>query len=271
MAFDFPQINPVALSLGPLEIHWYALAYVVGFIVAWRLAIHICKLDKDDPQYRPNGYDIDDYLTWAILGVLLGGRIGYVLFYNLPTYFDNPLEALKVWHGGMSFHGGVIGVVTSLVLYSKIKKVPFWRLADVAAAVTPLGFFLGRLANFVNGELYGRVTDVSWGVVFPRGGDEPRHPSQLYEAATEGLLLFILLFALIHVPAVRKRTGTVSALFMLGYGLFRFGCEFFREPDVQLGFIVEQVTMGQILCVPMILAGLVFYVMAGRKAKTANV
>ncbi|HAJ89630.1 MAG TPA: prolipoprotein diacylglyceryl transferase, partial [Rhodospirillaceae bacterium] len=159
MAFDFPKINPVALSLGPLEIHWYALAYVVGFIVAWRLAIHICKLDKDDPQYRPNGYDIDDYLTWAILGVLLGGRIGYVLFYNLPTYFDNPLEALKVWHGGMSFHGGVIGVVTSLVLYSKIKKVPFWRLADVAAAVTPLGFFLGRLANFVNGELYGRVTD----------------------------------------------------------------------------------------------------------------
>jgi len=267
MALEFPKIDPVALTLGPLQIHWYALAYVVGFIVAWRLAVHICKLDKDDPNYRPNTYDIDDYISWAILGVLLGGRLGYVLFYNLPTYLDNPSEALKVWHGGMSFHGGVIGVVTSLVLYSKIKKVPFWRLSDVAAAVTPIGFFLGRVANFINGELYGRVTDVSWGVVFPRGGDEPRHPSQLYEAATEGLLLFIILFALIHIPSLRRRAGTVSAFFMLGYGLFRFACEFYREPDVQLGFIVEQVTMGQILCVPMILAGVVIYFISGQRAK----
>jgi len=265
MALNFPKIDPVALDLGIVQIHWYALAYVFGFIAAWRLAIYICNLDKEVEGNRPNANDIDDYLSWAILGVLLGGRIGYVLFYNLPTYFDNPLEALKVWHGGMSFHGGVIGVVTSLVLYSKIKKVPFWKLADVSAAVTPIGFLLGRLANFVNGELYGRVTDVSWGVVFPRGGEEPRHPSQLYEAATEGLLLFILLFSIIHIPAVRKRAGTVSALFMLGYGSFRFGCEFFREPDIQLGFIVEQVTMGQILCVPMMIAGLVFYVMAGKR------
>ena len=269
MALQFPDIDPVAFSMGPLQIHWYALAYVVGFIAAWRLAIRITKLDKN-PDPRPNENDIDDYLSWAILGVLLGGRLGYVLFYNLPAYLDAPAEALKVWHGGMSFHGGVIGVVTSLVLFTQIKKVPFWRLADIAAAVTPIGFFLGRLANFVNGELYGRVTDVAWGVVFPRGGEDPRHPSQLYEAATEGVLLFILLFALIHIKSVRERTGMVSGAFMLGYGLFRFGCEFFREPDVQLGFILDQVTMGQILCVPMMVAGIVFMVMAGRTSRCQN-
>jgi len=266
MALEFPNIDPVALSLGPLQIHWYALAYVVGFIAAWRLAIYICGLDKDDTR-RPNKLDIDDYMTWAIIGVLLGGRLGYVLFYNLPTYWDSPTEALKIWHGGMAFHGGVIGVITSLVLFSAIKKVPFLKLADIAAAVTPIGFFLGRCANFINGELYGRVTDVSWGVVFPRGGEDPRHPSQLYEAATEGILLFIILFALIHVKAVRERAGTVSAFFMLGYGIFRFGCEFFREPDIQLGFIVEQVTMGQILCIPMILGGIVIYCVAGRRCR----
>lgn len=266
MALQFPNIDPVALSLGPLQIHWYALAYVVGFIAAWRLAIRICKLDGL-PEQRPNENDIDDYISWAILGVLLGGRLGYVLFYNLPAYMDSPAEAFKVWHGGMSFHGGVIGVVLSLILFSKFKKVPFWRLADTAAAVTPIGFFLGRLANFVNGELYGRVSDVPWAIVFPRGGDVPRHPSQLYEAATEGILLFLILFALIHVKSVRVRTGTVSAFFMIGYGAFRFGCEFFREPDVQLGFIVEQVTMGQILCIPMIITGLVIYFVAGRKCQ----
>lgn len=263
MALEFPNIDPVALSLGPLQIHWYALAYVVGFIAAWRLAVRICRLDGN-PDARPNENDIDDYISWAILGVLLGGRLGYVLFYNLPVYMDNPSEALKVWHGGMSFHGGVIGVVISLMLFSKMKKVPFWRLADTAAAVTPIGFFLGRLANFVNGELYGRPTDAPWGIIFPRGGEDPRHPSQLYEAATEGILLFILLFTLIHIKSVRARAGTISALFMLGYGLSRFGCEFFREPDIQLGFILEQVTMGQILCIPMVIAGVVFYWMAGR-------
>lgn len=258
MALEFPNIDPVAVTLGPLQIHWYALAYVVGFIVAWRLAIYICGLDKN-PDQRPNKLDIDDYISWAIIGVLFGGRLGYVLFYNLPTYLDDPTAALKIWQGGMSFHGGVIGVITSLILYSKIKKIPLLRLADVAAAVTPIGFFLGRVANFINGELYGRVTDVSWGVVFPRGGDEPRHPSQLYEAVTEGILLFIILFALIHIKSIRARAGLVSAFFMIGYGVSRFGCEFFREPDIQLGFIIDQVTMGQILCVPMIVTGVVIF------------
>ena len=266
MALEFPNINPVALDLGIVQIHWYALAYVVGFITAWRLAIYLCQLDGGTSA-RPNKDDIDDYMTWAILGVLLGGRIGYVLFYNLPTYLDNPTEALKIWHGGMSFHGGVIGVVLSLILFSKFKQVPFWRLADIAAAVTPIGFFLGRIANFINGELYGRVTDVSWGVIFPRGGEEPRHPSQIYQALTEGLLLFIILFILIRIKSVRIRAGVVSACFMIGYGIFRFACEFYREPDVQLGFIVQQVTMGQILCIPMIIAGLAIFYVAGRNAR----
>ncbi len=261
MALEFPNIDPVALNLGSIQIHWYALAYVVGFIVAWRLALRLVGLDNN-PDARPNKNDIDDYISWAIIGVLLGGRFGYVLFYNFPTYLEDPSEAFKVWHGGMSFHGGVIGVVISLILFSKFKKVPFWRLADIAAAVTPIGFFLGRVANFINGELFGRVTDVSWGVVFPRGGAEPRHPSQLYEAATEGILLFIILFSFIHVKFIRERAGMVSAFFMFGYGVFRFGCEFFREPDVQLGFIIEQVTMGQILCVPMIILGLVILFLA---------
>lgn len=266
MALAFPDIDPVALSIGPFQIHWYALAYVVGFVVAWRLAVRIVRLNND-LTVRPNENDIDDYISWAILGVLLGGRLGYVLFYNLPVYLDNPAEALKVWHGGMSFHGGVIGVVASLLLFTKIKKVPLMKLADIAAAVTPIGFFLGRCANFVNGELYGRVTDVPWGVVFPRGGDEPRHPSQLYEAVTEGILLFIILYTLIHIQSVREKPGMVSAAFMIGYGVFRFGCEFFREPDVQLGFILDQVTMGQILCVPMILTGLMIYYLAKKPCK----
>lgn len=264
MALQFPDIDPVALTLGPLQIHWYALAYVFGFIAAWRLAVRICKLDND-PDRRPNAVDIDDYISWAILGVLLGGRLGYVLFYNLPMYLDTPLEAFKLWHGGMSFHGGVIGVVLSLILFHKFKKVPFWRLADTAAAVTPIGFLLGRLANFVNGELYGRVTDMPWGIVFPRGGEESRHPSQLYEAGTEGILLFIILYTLIHIKSVRQREGFVSGAFMLGYGLFRFVCEMFREPDVQLGFLFDQVTMGQILCLPMMLAGVVFIAMSMKK------
>lgn len=264
MALPFPQIDPVALAVGPFQIHWYALAYVAGFILAWRLARIICA--KDGPDHRPNPVDIDDYISWAILGVLLGGRMGYILFYNLPVYLDHPLEAIKVWHGGMSFHGGAIGVIASLLLFSKIKKVPLMRLADVASAVAPLGFFLGRVANFINGELYGRVTDVAWGVVFPRGGPEPRHPSQIYEAISEGLFLFAICFALIQFSAMRNRPGLVSAAFLFFYGLFRFTCEFFREPDVQLGFILDQVTMGQILCLPMMVAGVVIFIMSWKRS-----
>ncbi|MEK7801469.1 MAG: prolipoprotein diacylglyceryl transferase [Pseudomonadota bacterium] len=267
MALEFPNINPVAVEfgpfgpLGPFQIHWYALAYVAGFILAWRLALSLCRLDKDT---RPNVLDIDDYISWAIAGVLLGGRLGYVLFYNLPTYIHAPLEALKVWQGGMSFHGGALGVLASLILYAKIKKISFFRLADIIAVAVPIGLFLGRIANFVNGELFGRVTDVSWAVVFPRGGPEPRHPSQLYESFFEGPVLFIILFLMIRSPYLRAREGSVGAAFLFFYGLFRFGIEFFREPDVQLGFFFADVTMGQILCLPMMVAGALIYWWVGK-------
>lgn len=254
MAYSFPEIDPVAFTLGPLQIHWYALAYIAGFIAAWKIAKYLTGLYKDD--IHPKALDIDDFMSWAILGVLLGGRLGYVLFYNLPVYIDNPAEALKVWHGGMSFHGGALGVILALIIYARRKSMSFPRLADVTTAVVPIGLGLGRVANFVNGELYGRVTDASWAVIFPRGGAEPRHPSQLYEAALEGLVLLIVLMTLIHIKAVRECGGMIAGAFLLFYGMFRFGVEFFREPDVQLGFIVDQVTMGQILCIPMMLAGL---------------
>ncbi len=267
MAINFPQIDPVALAIGPLQIHWYALAYVAGFLLAWRVALSLCRIDKGS---CPNSDDIGDFLTWAIAGVLLGGRIGYVLFYNLPIYLDQPLEAIKIWQGGMSFHGGAIGVILALILYAHFKKIPLLGLADITTTVVPIGLFLGRIANFVNGELYGRVTDVSWGVVFPRGGPEPRHPSQIYEAIFEGPILFAILLVMIRLPYFRARAGSVAAAFLFFYGLFRFGIEFFREPDMQLGFIFEQVTMGQILCIPMMVAGLVVYRWAGLCQKKAN-
>ncbi|OIN86608.1 MAG: prolipoprotein diacylglyceryl transferase [Alphaproteobacteria bacterium CG1_02_46_17] len=257
MSLPFPKIDPVAFAFDVMghhfEVHWYALAYVGGFLLGWRVALYLTGLYKD--HLRPNREDIDDFITWAILGVLFGGRIGYVLFYNLPAYMDQPLEALKVWHGGMSFHGGALGVIAALILYAKVKHVSFLRLADIATTVVPIGLLLGRVANFINGELYGRVTESSWGVMFPQGGPDPRHPSQLYEAVMEGLVLFVILFALMHVDKVRRHQGVVAGAFLLLYGVFRFCIEFFREPDVQLGFLFDQVTMGQILCIPMIVIG----------------
>lgn len=254
MALQFPQIDPVAIHIGPLQIHWYALAYLAGFLIAWWVAKYVCRLDKD--QLRPNQNDVDDYMTWVILGVLLGGRLGYILFYNFPHYMDYPLDALKIWQGGMSFHGALIGVISSLIGYSHFKKVPLLRLADLASVSSPVGFFFGRIANFVNGELYGRPTDVPWGVVFPRGGPEPRHASQLYEAVLEGLFMFTVLFTLAHFPKVRHRPGLLSAGFLFIYGSSRFIIEFFREPDVQLGLFFGEFSMGQLLCLPMILGGI---------------
>jgi phosphatidylglycerol:prolipoprotein diacylglycerol transferase len=263
MALTFPEINPVAFEIGPLQVHWYALAYMAGFILGWRLAVWICRLDGN--KYRPNDTDIDDFMSWAILGVLLGGRLGYVLFYNLPTYVENPLGILKLWQGGMSFHGGVIGVAVVTTTYALLKKISLLRLTDLFAVSAPIGFFFGRIANFINGELYGRVTDVPWGMVFPRAEDGAlRHPSQLYQATFEGLLLFLILLALIRIPKIRNVEGLVSAAFLIFGGIFRFGIEFFREPDVQLGFVFERLSMGQILSVPMMLLGGVVFVIARR-------
>jgi len=261
LALVFPPLDPVAVSIGPLVIRWYALAYLAGFVAGWQWCMAMARRDKNAP--RPELFD--EFLTWAVCGVILGGRIGYVLFYNGPEYWAHPLEALKVWHGGMSFHGGMTGVIVAAILFTRRKKVPFFAFTDLLACVTPIGLGLGRLANFVNGELYGRETDMPWGMIFPRGGDVPRHPSQLYEAATEGLLLLIIMFFLQRQPKVRARMGLLSGLFLCLYGLMRFGIEFFREPDAQLGFLFAGATMGQLLCLPMIVAGLAIIVWSGKE------
>jgi phosphatidylglycerol:prolipoprotein diacylglycerol transferase len=248
----FPEFNPVAVSIGPLAIRWYALAYMAGFLLGWRYCLKLAESNPAGPAPKL----FDDFLTWAIIGVILGGRLGYILFYNAEAYAAEPLEMLKVWHGGMSFHGGMMGVITAAFVFAKKHKIRFFAFMDILACVTPIGLGLGRLANFVNGELYGRVTNVPWAVAFPRGGYLPRHPSQLYEAGLEGLVLFLILYVVALNPKWRARPGILSGVFLLGYGLFRFLVEFVREPDQQLGFLYAGATMGQILCVPMMMFGL---------------
>lgn len=262
MALTFPQIDPVAIALGPVQIRWYALAYLAGILLGWAYARYIVA--KDAPQ-RPNKDDIDDFIAYAVLGVILGGRLGYVLFYQPAYFLSHPAEIFQLWNGGMSFHGGAAGVILALIIYSIVKKFDMFRLGDIAALCCTIGLFFGRIANFINGELYGRATDVSWGMVFPGGGEEPRHPSQLYEAALEGLLLFIILSILAHKKWVRERPGIIGGTFLIGYGAARMFVENFREPDWYLGFVVGQMTMGQLLCIPMILIGSAFVIRALKK------
>lgn len=250
---EFPDIDPVALAIGPLVIRWYALAYLAGFLLGWWYAL---KLVQHYTQHKITKAHIDDFLTWAVIGVIAGGRLGYVLFYNFEAYMNNPLSAFKVWEGGMSFHGGALGVIAALILFSWRKKIYVLRLSDIVCACVPIGLFFGRIANFINGELFGRVTDGPWGVVFPRGGDLPRHPSQLYEAALEGALLFIVLFVLMRSKSVREIPGIVSGLFLCGYGLSRFMVEYVREPDAHIGLLGGFISMGQILSLPMVVFGL---------------
>ena len=250
--FEFPNIDPIAFSLGPLSIRWYALAYLAGFLLGWRYCLHLAGLDGDK---RPNALDIDDFLPWAIGGVILGGRLGYILFYQFDHYMSDPLSIFRLWEGGMAFHGGALGVIAAIFLYGWRHKFNPVRLGDFVCACVPIGLFFGRIANFVNGELFGRVTEASVGIVFPRGGPLPRHPSQLYEAALEGAVLFLILFALVRIKSVREKPGIVSGLFLAGYGCFRAVVEFFREPDGHIGLIGDAVSMGQILSLPMIAVG----------------
>lgn len=266
MAIQFPNLNPVAVSVGPLKIHWYALAYLAGFILGWRYIIHLIGLDekREDGVRRVTRVEIDDFLTWAILGVILGGRFGYILFYQFEAYMQEPLEIFKVWHGGMSFHGGALGVIIAMILFSMKRKLPVLRLTDLVCCAVPIGLFFGRLANFVNGELFGRVTDVSWGIIFPNGGPLPRHPSQLYEAFLEGLELFTIMMIMAHKFTIREMPGVLSGVFLIGYGLSRIIVECFREPDEQLGYFFSFVTMGQILSIPMIVFGIILIVRAVR-------
>ncbi|WP_022726781.1 prolipoprotein diacylglyceryl transferase [Fodinicurvata sediminis] len=260
---SFPNIDPIAFEIGPLVIRWYALAYIAGILLGWRYCLHLARRDT----LRPNAPDIDDFMVWAIFGIILGGRVGYVVFYNAAYYLEYPLEAIMVWHGGMSFHGGLVGVLLAITVFSWRRGFSPLAMGDLVAVAAPIGLFFGRLANFVNGELFGRVSDVPWAVVFPYGGDLPRHPSQLYEAVLEGLVLFAVLAVLAHRPGIRRRAGFLTGVFLVGYGLARMFVEFFREPDVQLGFILGPITMGQILSTPMVLLGLYLMVRTRRHSE----
>jgi phosphatidylglycerol---prolipoprotein diacylglyceryl transferase len=255
----FPAINPVLISIGPFAVRWYALAYIVGIIAGWLYARAMIASQRlwGGPAPITVG-EFDDFIIWITLGIILGGRIGYVLFYNLPQFAAHPIQIFELWNGGMSFHGGVLGCVVATVLFALRRGLPILSLGDVTTAVCPIGLFLGRIANFINGELWGRPTDVPWAMIFPNGGPIPRHPSQLYEAALEGLVLLIVLGLLVRLGAL-KRPGLVTGAFFLGYGIARTICEFFREPDAQLEAFTRStggLTMGMLLCIPLIVAGI---------------
>ena len=251
-ALAFPAIDPVAVEIGPLTIRWYALAYVLGLLLGWQHVRYLAGKCIDGLTKR----HADDLLVWGTLGVVLGGRLGYVLFYQPGYYLSHPAEILLIWQGGMSFHGGALGVLVAVVLYSRARRIGLLSVADAVCAQVPIGLFLGRIANFINGELYGRVSDVPWAMAFPGGGLEPRHPSQLYEAVLEGLVLFAILAVAAHVRRIARRPGTIAGLFFAGYGVARIVGELFREPDAFLGFILPGITMGQVLSLPMIVLGL---------------
>jgi phosphatidylglycerol:prolipoprotein diacylglycerol transferase len=267
LALPFPPIDPVIVEFGPFALRWYALAYIGGLLFGWWYIRHLVRNDDLwNGQRRPAPVDIDDLLVWLTVGVILGGRIGYVLFYG-EGYRDNPWEILKVWHGGMSFHGGLLGAAVAMMLFARRRRLDFWTLFDLAAAAVPVGLFLGRIANFINGELFGRVTDVPWAFVFPFGGPEPRHPSQLYEAGLEGLVLFVVLAILVFRGQALRWPGLVTGVFGIGYGLSRIVVEFFREPDAQLGYLLgDWLTMGMLLSLPLVLIGAAIVVAARRRA-----
>ncbi|MEQ8665674.1 MAG: prolipoprotein diacylglyceryl transferase [Rhodospirillales bacterium] len=263
-ALSFPTIDPVLIEIGPIVVRWYALAYLAGLLIGWRMMLRLA----DGSGGALTRTHVDDFLVWATFGVILGGRIGYALFYRPGFYLDNPLELLAVWQGGMSFHGGIAGVVVAALWFARRHDLAVLQFGDMIARVAPVGLFFGRIANFVNAELFGRVTDAPWGMVFPTGGPQPRHPSQLYEAALEGLALFIIINLLARNARVQARPGTLVGVFLIGYGVFRTAVEFVREPDAHLGLIAGPFTMGQVLSLPMILAGLAFVVYARRHVRS---
>lgn len=273
-AIAFPMIDPVALQLGPLSVKWYGLAYVVGLLGGWWYARRLVANDSLwGGRVRPKPEELDDMLLFIAFGIVLGGRLGFVLFYDLERYLSRPQDILAIWQGGMSFHGGLVGAATGLWLFAKRRGYPALSLFDLNAVVAPIGLFLGRIANFINAELWGRpAPDVPWAMVFPNAGPIPRHPSQLYEAFAEGLLLFILMAVAVRLGGL-KRPGLVAGLFGIGYALARIACEFFREPDAQLGFLFGAnvdalsggITMGMLLSLPVALLGLVL-VLRSRRA-----
>jgi phosphatidylglycerol:prolipoprotein diacylglycerol transferase len=272
-ALPFPDIDPVIVRLGPLAIHWYGLAYIVGILFSWWYGRRIVT----NPRLWPDGQspikpeDIDDFLLWAAIGVVAGGRIGYILFYDLQRYLANPTDIFAVWQGGMSFHGGFLGMTLAMILFAWRRKVPVWSLFDVIGATAPFGLGLVRVANFVNGELWGKVTNVPWGFEYPKGSPFALHPTQLYEAALEGLVLFVLLRWLTHGRLKLGSPGFVTGAFVAGYGLARIFVEFYRVPDQQIGYLFGGwLTMGMVLSVPMVLVGLWAMLTAKRAAEPAR-
>lgn len=257
----FPSIDPVFFRLGPLQFRWYGLMYVLGFIISYfiiRGEVRRRKLELDNEG-------VGDLIFFLALGVVLGGRLGYVLFYDLASYLSNPLKILYIWQGGMSFHGGMLGVAVAAFWFARSRKLPLLQLADLAALAAPVGLGLGRIGNFINGELFGRPTDLPWGVIFPEGGAVPRHPSQLYEAVLEGLVLFFVVRWLARRIPV---TGSAMAAFLAGYGLFRSFVELFRQPDSQLGFFFTYFSMGQLLSLPLFMVGMALLLWLSRKQHT---
>ena len=255
---NFPHIDPILFEIGPLAVRWYGLMYLFGFMFALWLA----NKRADKPSSGWTRDQVSDLLFAGFLGVVIGGRVGYVLFYNFGYFLDNPLYLFEVWTGGMSFHGGLLGVITAMLWYGYKNNRSFFTIADFVAPLVPFGLGAGRLGNFMNGELWGRVTDVPWAMVFPTGGPFPRHPSQLYEFALEGVVLFLILNWFIRKP---RPLGAVSGLFLFGYGTFRFLVEYVRQPDAQLGLFGDWITMGQILSLPMVIGGLLMMLWAFKR------
>ncbi len=277
LAIYFPQLDPSiiefgpfsigSVEIGPLAIRWYALSYIAGLVLGWRYIVHLLRSDslwkKSSTDSRSKlqppaaAIDIDDLLVWITLGVIVGGRLGYVLFYQSSIILEDPLDIFAVWKGGMSFHGGFIGVIVAGYAFCRKRGLDVVRIGDLVASAAPIGLFFGRIANFINSELWGRETTVPWGVIFPNGGPEPRHPSQLYEATLEGLFLFFVLRFATHRIGVLNRPGTNIGLFLAGYGFARIVVEFFREPDSHIGYLAgDFLTMGMILSTPMVLGGI---------------
>lgn len=270
LLIPYPVINPVLVHIGPLPIRWYALAYIAGLILGW---VYVRRLVRKDKFWgglpRPSLVSVDDLIVYVAFGVIFGGRIGYVLFYNLPFYWDHPLWIFALWEGGMSFHGGLAGAALGIILFARHTKVPVLSVMDISAAAVPIGLCLGRIANFIKPELWGRPTDVPWAMIFPGSDGLPRHPSQLYEAALEGVVLFLILAFAIRLGAL-KRPGLTTGIFAIGYGVARIFCEFFRQPDPQLGYLWDGATMGQLLSLPLIAAGVAFIIFALTRRQKAK-
>lgn len=270
-AIPFPAIDPVLIEIGPIHIRWYALSYIVGIFIGWWWARRLAGNAK---LWGPAGaplapHDIDDFVVWATLGIVLGGRIGYVLFYDLPRFVESPGSVFAIWEGGMSFHGGFLGTVLAMVLFARSRKIPAWSLIDTIAASVPPGILLVRIANFINGELWGKPTDLPWGIAFPMAGPEPRHPTQLYEGLLEGAVLFLLLLYLTHRQKRLRQPAFVSGVFAAWYGAVRILIEFVRVPDVQIGYLWGPLTLGMLLSIPMLVAGIALMIWAVRRNPAA--